>query len=434
VNGNLIENQFLRLSIANRGAITSWLDKTQNNREIVRSINGRAINDLGNGSGSLQIENTGPVSVTIKATSQQPLAHVTRITLFRDSYRVEIQNEIIQNFNDTHTWGFGFNLQNHSIWHEEVGAVILAKLTTNGGHYSPRNARYDWLTINHFADIGDQNFGIVLSNWDCYFMKIGESYDSTVGDGLLDTTIPSISVMVGGREGGEKRANTGIKNQGGDNYFLQRFALSTRRSFNPPESMKFSLAHQNPLVAGWISGGSDYPENTYSFISISNPKVILWALKPADDGIQNGAIARFWNLSQNQESFALNLSSGPLTSIVQTTHLETPIENLPPQNGVLVDNLNPQQLKTYALSTDVFPKSVPELSVTEEILPSEISQESSNLPESPLVATLTPTNLPKNATTQIIQETHTPEIPANEEKGRGCLLALLRNNTRDRFV
>ena len=33
--------------------------------------------------------------------------------------------------------------------HAGAGRPELAQ----GGHYSSRNARYDWLTLNHFADI-----------------------------------------------------------------------------------------------------------------------------------------------------------------------------------------------------------------------------------------------------------------------------------------
>ncbi len=131
------------------------------------------MNDLGAGSGGVQIENAGPVSVTLRASSSSPLEHTSRLTLIRDSPRVDIHNQINQNFSDTHTWGFGFKLDDPKVRHEEVGAVILAGLLPEGGHYSPKNARYDWLTLNHFVDISDgsDTIGVTLSNADCYFMK-----------------------------------------------------------------------------------------------------------------------------------------------------------------------------------------------------------------------------------------------------------------------
>jgi alpha-mannosidase len=75
--------------------------------------------------------------------------------LVSDSDRVEIRNDITQNFADVQTWNFTFNLDAPDLWHEEVGAVIRAKLLADGGQYSPRNARYDWLPLNHFAALSD---------------------------------------------------------------------------------------------------------------------------------------------------------------------------------------------------------------------------------------------------------------------------------------
>ena len=142
----VIENEFYRLTVSPRGAVTSFVDKRLGNREFAGNTGGFAINDLGAASGSLAVENAGPVSVTLRATSSSPLSHTTRITLTRGSDRAAIQNEITQNFGGTREWRFSFNQPSPEVRHEEVGAVLLAKLTTQGGAYSPTNARYDYLT------------------------------------------------------------------------------------------------------------------------------------------------------------------------------------------------------------------------------------------------------------------------------------------------
>lgn len=351
VSGNVIENNYYKITVADRGAIISLLDKTNGNREYVRPIQGRMLNDLGPGSGTLQIENSGPVSVTLRAEATGPLKHTTRITLIRDSLRIDIRNDINQNFNDTYTWNFGFELEPPDVWHEEVGAIIRAKLLTEGGHYSPRNTRYDWLTLNHFADISNGANGITLSNADCYFMRLGDSWDTSIGDGSLDTSTPQISVLAGGREGGEKHPDTGIFNQGGDTHFLQRFALQTHTGYNPVTAMKFALEHQNPLIAGGITGGNAYPQTSYSLVTIDNPNVLLWALKPADDGIDQGIIARVWNLSADPiDDFSLSLSKHPILSAKHTTHIETPLEPATVTNGMLIESLAAHQVKTFSLS------------------------------------------------------------------------------------
>jgi alpha-mannosidase len=356
VIGNVLENEIYRVTVADRGAITSLIDKARSDREIVRSISGRAANDLGASSGSLQLEHAGPVTVTLLATASDPLSHATRITLLRGSDRISIRNELLQGFSDTHTWGFGFNLDSPDVWHEEVGAIIRAKLTTQGGHYSPRNARYDWLTLNHFADMNDGSAGVTLSNADCYFMRLGSS---TVDN--LDTTTPQISPLVGGQVDGP---GLGIPSQGGDTHFLQRFALRTHGGYDRAAAMRFALEHQNPLVTAPITGGGSYPERSHSLLTISNPDVLLWALKPADDGIEQGIVARVWNLAASRASYTLSWMQGYLEGARHVTHIETAIGDATVVNGKLQDALEPQQLKTFllvpqqrALTKDAYPFS-----------------------------------------------------------------------------
>ncbi len=338
----LLDNGLYRLTVANRGAITSMQDETRGNREFVRTIGGQAVNDLGAGSGTLTVENQGLVSVTLRAdvTTSSPVKHRTRITLFRDSDRVDIRNEVLENFGDTqYTWGYGFEITSPDIRHEEVGALLRAKLLAAGGSYSPANARYDWLTLNHFADVsGTGPFGVTLSNADAFFMKVGSSTATT-----LDTATPQISPLLGGL-----MDSSGITNQGGDSYFLQRFALRTHDAYDAPAAMRFALEHQNPFVAAAVTGGTAYPETTYSLLSVSDPNVLLWALKPAEDGIDQGIAARFWNLGAASSSFSVPVAPG-LVSAQRTTHIETPLGPATVAGGALDGSAAGQQIVTYRL-------------------------------------------------------------------------------------
>lgn len=341
VSGDTIENGFYKVTLANNGAITSLVDKSRSQRQMVREIDGLAMNDLGTGSGRLETENAGPISVTLRATAAAPLHHTTRLTLVRDSKRIEIQNEITQNFSDIRTWSFGFNLDGPEIWHEEVGAVIKAKLLDQGGHYASRAARYDWLTLNHFADISQGSIGMTLSNADGYFMRLGRSTTS-----YLDTRTPQISVLAGGQVDGP---GLGIPAQGGDDYFLQRFALQTHDAFDPAAAMRFALEHQNPLVTGEVKGGTKYPGDLYSFLEVDDPDVLIWALKPAEETSENGVIARFWNLGSSPADLALRPSGYSLVEAKRTTHIETPLENANLENGLLKVSVGPRQWLTYYL-------------------------------------------------------------------------------------
>jgi len=342
-----LENALYRVRLRDNGAITKLVDLTRGQREFVRPIGGRAINDLGPGKGRVEAENAGPVSVTLRATVAGPPARTTRLTLFRDSRRIDLRNEITQNFADVQVWSFGFNLDAPDVWHEEVGAIAHARLVTDGGHYAPRCARYDWLTLNHFADMtgatdgSGRSVGVTLSNADCYFMRLGQSTPRK-----LDTYTPQVSVLAGGRVAGDGRH--GIRDQGGDSYFLQRFALATHDAYDPAAAMRFALEHQNPLVTGLVAGGGAYPDRSFSLLGLSDPGVLLWALKPAEEGLAAGLIARVWNVAANPTDFTLQMPF-PLARARRTSHIETNVEDATTADGALSAHLAPQMIRTFRL-------------------------------------------------------------------------------------
>ena len=342
--GMAIENSVYRLTVADRGAITSLIDKTRSNREFTQSIGGRFLNDLGASTGSVVAENAGPVSVTLTASGPDPLAHTVSVTLYRNADRIDIENRITENFNSTRTWSFGFNLTAPDVRHEEVGAIVRAKRLADGGHYSPRNARTDWLTLNHFADMtGSDDTGMTLSNSDCFFMRLG---NSTVGS--LDTSVPQLSVLAGGRVVG----SYGIRDQGGADLFIQRFALRAHDAYDPLSAMKMSLEHQNPLICRFVTGTQPaLPTTQYSLISISHPAVLLWTLKPADDGgVDGDVIIRLWNVSNALTNPIIQCPPLPILSAMKATHLETNETAEPVDAAGIAPLFAPQQMRTFRLA------------------------------------------------------------------------------------
>ncbi|RJP19003.1 MAG: glycoside hydrolase [Candidatus Omnitrophota bacterium] len=344
IQNHRIENDVYRIELSPSGAITSLIDKRQANREYARQVNDRWINDIGSATGALQIEHAGPVSASIKALSSAPLQRVSSITLFRDSDRIDIKNEIIQNFSDVYTYGFAFNLDSPVVHHEEVGAIAKARLTTDGGQYATRSARYDWLTLNHFADMtGERNAGVTLSNADSFYFKLGNSKVK-----LLDGNTPIMYALIGGQIDGR---NLGIHDQGGDQHFLHRFALRTHTKYDPVSAMKFSLEHQNPLLCGKVTGNKPRLSQTkYSLISVSNPNLLLWAIKPAEEGIHTGMITRLWNVSDANQTSEIQLNAFPIKSAYAVTHLETDEEKQPVHAAGLSANFEKQQIRTFRLT------------------------------------------------------------------------------------
>jgi alpha-mannosidase len=349
-SADTLENSAYRVKVTGRGAIVSIVSKEMGGRELAASIDGREINDLGQGPGTLTIKNAGPVSVTLQANANGPVPHTTEITLFRESDRIAIRNEITANFSNVNTWAFSFNLRSPDVWHEEVGAINHARLQP-AGDYAAKFSRLDWLTLNHFVTISDADgLGITLSNADDAFMKLGRS---KIADGIsqLDTSTPQISVLSGGQVDGP---TLGIPDQGGDSHFLQRFALRVQRRFDAASSMRFAMEDQNPFVAGSITGGNAYPEARFSLLSTSNPNVVLCALKPAEEGIDKGVTARFWNLTPRPADFVVRLKGG-ISQAWKTTHLETDPSPEPVTSGALQTQAAPWQMRTFRFQ----PKSEP---------------------------------------------------------------------------
>ena len=348
-SNSVIDNGVYKITLDARGSLISFVDKTQANKEFATSIGGLAVNAFNpTGTGSMVVENTGPVSTTVLVTSAAGLTHKTHVTMYRQSHRVDIANEITQNFTSTHTWTFSFNLTQPDVHTEEIGAVIHDKLTTNGGDYAPTQARYDWASVNHFADMSSSNgkVGVTVSNADCSFVKIGHSTATS-----LDTTTPQLSFLAGGRIDNLGRG----RNQGGDKYFLQRFALNVHGAYSATAAMKFAMEHQNPLTTALVTGPSTsrYPAASYSFLTVSSPNVLLWALKPSEDGIQNGMIARVWNQeAAGNVSISVPGRSGGVLSAKQSTHIETDLKTLPVSAGVVTTPISQRQILTLRLKTN----------------------------------------------------------------------------------
>jgi alpha-mannosidase len=344
----VIENAAFKLVLSRDGALHSLIDKRAESADLAATIGGLALNDLApysDDGDALEVINAGPVSVTVRAHSRAGLEHTTEVTLYRGVDRIEIRNEITQNFSDVRYWSFGFNLAAPAVHTEEVGALNLNKLQSEGGDYANTHARYDHITVNHFADItaGDNQHGVTLSNPDLAFARLGTS---TVAK--LDSTTPQLNLLAGGQVDGR---SLGIYDQNGAHSFLQRFALRPHGAYDPVAAMRFALEHQNPLVAAEVldKGTNDYPETRFSLLTVSDPRVLLWAVKPAEEGIEHGVVARLWNVSDAPATTKVGLFT-PLAQAKRSTHLETDLENAEvTSEGELLARFSRQQLQTFRL-------------------------------------------------------------------------------------
>lgn len=339
-----IENQFYRIKFTRQGVITSLYDK-MNQREWVKPFDKLYVNDLGSGLGNqgepVQIENQGAVSVSLLASSYKPIKHQTRLTLFANSDRIEIENYILQNLDAKPvTYSFSLNLDKPEVWHEEAGAILRAKTVAKGGHYAEVANRVDWLAMNHFADLSDASHGMIISNRDAYFMKTGTSTSTK-----LDDSTAHLKVLAAAQVDNA----LGMINQDGDSYFEHFLALKPHRdAYQPAESMRFALQHQNPLVAQKIQGGSVYDGKQFSLFSFSDPNAVIWALKPAEEGIDQGIIMRVWNVADENKTVTI-AGNVPIVKGFSTTHIETKDQAVSLEKGKLNASLGHHRLHTFRL-------------------------------------------------------------------------------------
>jgi alpha-mannosidase len=343
-----IENNFFKIHFTKSGVITELTDKLAK-RQLIKQTDTKYANDLGakdvNVGESLVIENAGPISTTYKAVSIDPILHTTRLTVYANSPRIDIENTIQENFVDTKTFAFSFDLNNPTTHHEELGAILTAKLEKNGGHYANSIARYDWQTFNHFANLSEKKYGITLSNLDCSFFKLGKSTMS-----ILDENSSQISALAGGNvdKKVEDGGILGILNQNGHKEFLYHFSIGTHQnSFDPLQSMKFSLEHQNPLVAAMVVGDENQSDATsFSLLKSNNSSVLLWSIKPAEEGIEAGIMTRFWNFSNKKQNPKIGINAD-LKAAFQTSHIETNEREIELQKNMVQFNFKPYEMATF---------------------------------------------------------------------------------------
>lgn len=344
-----LESDIYRIRVNVQGVVTGIVDK-RSGRELVSDIDGLMANDLGKAKrakglhgDNLVLESCGPVSATLLSRSYFPLKHTTRITLYAESDRIDIDNVIHENFgNNLTTYAFSFNMENPWIRTEEAGAIVDVRQQSDGGDYADDICRLDWVAFNHFADIhGDGDYGVTLSNRDALFMKTGNS--SIV---KLDCDTPQIRVLVGGKV----NSWLGVDYQDGCTEFHNSFSLkSYDGNYDAAGSMRFSLEHQNPLVPGRVysKGDGRMVAPVCSLCEVSDGNVIVWCVKPCEDGADKGLVVRLWNVSDEDRECEIKVHSAGFSQAYLATHIETEERPLKLRNGVLYFNMGHNRIETF---------------------------------------------------------------------------------------
>jgi len=190
--------------------------------------------------------------------------------------------------------------------------------------------------------MSEEDYGVTLSNIDCSFFRLGNSTADS-----LDDHAAQIHALAGGLTDAQ---GLGIYDQLGETDFQYRFAIATHaKAFDPADAMKFSLSHQNPLIAGMITGDRKANKrNNFSLLKVDDPGVLLWSVKPAEDISSNALITRLWNFRNKKIQPVISLYKN-IKSAWAVSHIETVESTLVPQKGKLVPSFMPHQIKTFQI-------------------------------------------------------------------------------------
>jgi alpha-mannosidase len=88
---------------------------------------------------------------------------------------------------------------------------------------------------------------------------------------------------------------------------------------------------------------------------VSDPDVLLWALKPAEDGIARRLTVRLWNLSSRSASPTIRFGTASIRSAKQATHVEVETRSAPATANALNGSLAKWQIGTFLLALDPLP-------------------------------------------------------------------------------
>ncbi|MEO8082994.1 MAG: glycoside hydrolase [Ardenticatenales bacterium] len=353
-NGDALVNDHFQVDVGADGQIRRLIDRVRANRNVGPAAD-RACNQLVSLSHATTADPTtirrsgsdGPVTARLVSDVASPADHTTAISLHAGIARVDIDSRIVGAFDDVLGWRFSFDVDDPVVMHEEIGAIIAARLRGDGGHYSARAARYDWLTFNHFSAIGPRSGDgpwVVLANRDCHFQRLGDSTPDR-----LVTDDPTITALAGGQVDGPA---LGIPAQGGVDRHHYRFSITTQDRFDAAAAMRFALEATNPLHAARVSGThGGRPADRWGLLSVSDPDVVLWSVKPAEDAAPGRLSVRLWNLAGRDATPTVRLRPPyALHEAVRTTHIETPIAPEGLRDGGLPAELREAEIGTWQLS------------------------------------------------------------------------------------
>ncbi len=280
----------------------------------------------------------GPVfaSLVVQAEIGAGLHLRTTITLYAELDRVDIRNEVEKpptSHRQELDFYFPFNVPGRTYHYEAPGAIIEA-----GKDHLP-GAGLSVVTVRHFVDVSNGEYGVTLSPADSFLVEFG--HRTTTED--VQKIDPANSTILVHALGNIYDSGEAIRDQGGDSHFVFRFSLQGHAgAFDPVSAVHFGWESNNELLAAEVKGGEAgiLRPIACSFIQVNPANAILATLKPAEE---NGLIARVWDCAGGASPVKIQ-PAGELAVIagVSTDHMERDQSPLDLNEGAILVPLKPR--------------------------------------------------------------------------------------------
>jgi hypothetical protein len=195
------------------------------------------------------------------------------------------------------------------------------------------------------VSFSNDDLSVTLSNQDAFAMQVNDSTDAS-----FDLTGSEVHVIATDRPPG-----AGTTDQGGDRRFVNRFAILVAGGHgDDAASMRFSLAHQNPLhpVALTRTSHGPFTEPVDGLVSVNADNVVTTAFKPAEDP-GAGYVLRMWELGDRSTGLEIDASRMGAQRAFRTSLIETDVSQAECTDGTIAGELEANEIATYRLVTDL---------------------------------------------------------------------------------
>jgi hypothetical protein len=244
-----------------------------------------------NGKPTIRIKEKGPLVASLLVDSSAPgCQRLTREVRVIDGLnRLEFINVVdktaIRAKEGVH-FGYAFNVPDGTLRMDVGWAAVRPELDQIPA------ACKNWFSVQRWLDISNDRFGVTWSPVDAPLVEVGGMTANLIGSQTdyrvwiqhLAPTQTFYSWVMNNHWHTNYRAD-----QEGPTLF--RYAIQPHLSFRPEQAAKFGVACSQPLIVRKAAGQRAAP----SRLRLSSDKVLVSALKPADDG--RGWIVRLFGAS-----------------------------------------------------------------------------------------------------------------------------------------